>query len=124
MIEKYRVPSCVKFEYSEIGEYIGEGYTDRVLQNYKIVDLLNEQEEMIKRLKQIIEEQTETILKQKRKMQELETRNKRQCNLFDEITDLMFERDWESLEKIVDDWEESDRLLHAEEIWKDCGDAE
>ena len=37
-----------------------------------IVDLLNEQEELIKRLKTIREEQTETILKQKRKMQELE----------------------------------------------------
>lgn len=34
---------------------------------------LNEQEELIKRLKQIREEQTETILKQKRKIKELTT---------------------------------------------------
>ena len=36
---------------------------------------LNEQEELIKRLKQIREEQTETILKQKRKIKELELCN-------------------------------------------------
>lgn len=36
-----------------------------------IVELLNEQEELIKRLKIIREEQTETILKQKRKIKEL-----------------------------------------------------
>ena len=41
-------------------------------QAQKVVDLLNEQEELIKRLKQIREEQTETILKQKRKILELE----------------------------------------------------
>ena len=40
-----------------------------------IVDILNEQEELIKRLKQIREEQTETILKQKRKIRELELCN-------------------------------------------------
>ena len=38
----------------------------------EVVDLLNEQEELIKRLKQIRDEQIETILKLKRKIQELE----------------------------------------------------
>ena len=42
-------------------------------QAQKVVDLLNEQEELIKRLKTIREEQTETILKQKRKIKELTT---------------------------------------------------
>ena len=37
-----------------------------------LCNLLNEQEELIKRLKTIREEQTETILKQKRKIRELE----------------------------------------------------
>ena len=46
---------------------VGGKYTSK-----EIVNKLNEQEETIKRLKQIREEQTETILKQKRKMQELE----------------------------------------------------
>ena len=44
---------------------------------YQVVKRLNEQEELIKRLKTIREEQTETILKQKRKIQELELCN--QC---------------------------------------------
>ena len=38
-----------------------------------VVDKLNEQEELIKRLKEIREEQIETILKQKRKIKELTT---------------------------------------------------
>ena len=101
----------------------------------EVVGLLNEQEEMIKRLKTIREEQTETILKQKRKIKELEKcreelfirerdtknecrelkeRNQRQYNQLKEITDLMSKRDWEALESIVEDWEESDRLLQAE----------
>lgn len=88
-----------------------------------IVVIENKQDEQIERLKQMSNYQIKTILKQKRKIKELETRNKRQCNLLEEITDLIFERDWESLENMVEDWEESDRLLHAEEIWKDCGDS-
>lgn len=39
----------------------------------EIVDLLNEQYALIKRLKTIREEQIQTILKQKRKIKELET---------------------------------------------------
>lgn len=39
--ERYRVHDWVKFNYSEIGEYIGEGYTDKPLRNDEIVDLLN-----------------------------------------------------------------------------------
>lgn len=75
---------------------------------------LNEQEELIKRLKTIREEQTETILKQKRKMQELEERNKRQYNRLKEITDLMSKRDWKTLEQIADGWEKQEELLQAE----------
>ena len=40
--KKYRVHDLVKFQYSEIGEYVGENYTDRPLRNDEIVDLLNE----------------------------------------------------------------------------------
>ena len=43
----------------------------------ELINRLNEQEELIKRLKTIREEQTETILKQKRKIKELELCN--QC---------------------------------------------
>ena len=51
MIEKkYRVHNWVKFDYSEIGEYIGEGYTDKPLRNDEIVDLLNNYDEENKSL--------------------------------------------------------------------------
>lgn len=89
-------------------------------QAQKVVDLLNEQEELIKRLKTIREEQTETILKQKRKMQELEERNKRQYNRLKEITDLMSKRDWKTLENIADEWEKQEKLLNQE--WNNCED--
>ena len=39
--EKYSVHDWVKFNYSEIGEYIGEEYTDKPLRNDEIVDLMN-----------------------------------------------------------------------------------
>lgn len=40
--KKYRVQDLVKFDYSEIGGYIGEGYSDKPLRNDEIVDLLND----------------------------------------------------------------------------------
>ena len=88
-----------------------------------LCDLLNEQEELIKRLKTIREEQTETILKQKRKIKELETRNKRQYERLKELTELMYERQWEKLENIVEEWEKQEELLQKE--WGTyCGDKE
>lgn len=61
--------------------------------------------------------------KQEERIKELETRNKRQYDLLKKLSDLMYKRDWKSLEKIVEDWEESDRLLQAE--FKCCdGDVE
>lgn len=50
MIEKYKVHDLVKYKYSDIGEYIGEGYTDRPLRNDEVVKILNSQEERIKEL--------------------------------------------------------------------------
>ena len=93
-----------------------EGGSDfyNMLTQFEAVDRLNEQEELIKRLKTIREEQTETILKQKRKIKELEERNKRQYNRLKEITDLMSKRDWETLDNMVEEWEKSDELLEQE----------
>ena len=48
--KKYRVHDWVKFQYSEIGEYIGEDYTDKPLRNDEIVDLLNNYDEVNKSL--------------------------------------------------------------------------
>ena len=51
---KYRVHDWVRFDYSEIGEYIGEDYTDKPLRNDEIVDLLNSQRQWIKERGEII----------------------------------------------------------------------
>lgn len=50
MTDKYRVHDLVKFNYSDIGEYIDENHTDKPLRNDKLVDLLNKQEERIQEL--------------------------------------------------------------------------
>lgn len=52
--------------------------------------------------------------KQEEKIKELETRNERQYNRLKEITDLMTERDWESLEKMIKDWEQAEEQLKRE----------
>ena len=89
----------------------------------ELVDRLNGQEELIKRLKTIREEQTETILKQKRKIKELEERNKRQYNQLKKLEDLMLKRDWKTLENMVEEWEKADELLEQE--WGTyCGDVD
>lgn len=44
----------------------------------------------------------------------LNERNQRQYERLKEITDLMSKRDWETLEKIVEDWEQTEELLQAE----------
>lgn len=54
--DKYRVHNWVKFNYSQIGEYIDENHTDRPLRNDELVDLLNKQEERIK-------EETDRVIK-------------------------------------------------------------
>ena len=41
MTDKYRVHEIVKFDYSDIGEYIDEYHTDRPLRNDILVELLN-----------------------------------------------------------------------------------
>ena len=71
MTEKRYVfdPSITHFTDTKTGKEYCEYNLD------KVVDILNEQEELIKRLKTIREEQTETILKQKRKIRELELCN-------------------------------------------------
>lgn len=54
--KRFRVNELVKYNYSEIGEYIDENHTDRPLRNDILVELLNEQHETIQRLKQNIDE--------------------------------------------------------------------
>lgn len=56
MISKYSVDECVKYKYSDIGEYIGEGYTNRAIRNDELVEILNSQDERIKELEAELED--------------------------------------------------------------------
>ena len=68
----------------------------------EIVKRLNEQEELIERLKQIREEQIKTILKQKVKIKELEEENGRMKGAFkrkfdydiEDVVDEICDEDW------------------------------
>ena len=62
----------------------------KVIFDEDINDLLNEQDERIK---------------------DLETRNNRQYERLKELTDLMYKRDWETLNDMVDEWEREDEYL-------------
>ena len=58
MTDKYRVHEIVRFDYSEIGEYIDENHTDRPLRNDEIVGLLNQLSEENEQLKAFIKRLT------------------------------------------------------------------
>lgn len=83
--------------------------------DYIGLDNQSTNEKAIIQISNYLNEQDETI-------QELKIRNERQYEILQAITDLMCARDWESLEKIVEGWEETDKRLRAE--WGIYGDVE
>lgn len=76
------------------GKFIKED--EKIMEIDRIVNLLNENEQLKERIK------------------ELETRNNRQYERLNEITNLMFKRDWETLETMVDEWEQAEEQLERE----------
>ena len=54
--KRFRVNELVKYNYSEIGEYIDENHTDRPLRNDILVELLNELHEENQRLRRCMNE--------------------------------------------------------------------
>ena len=58
--KRFRVNDLVKYNYSEIGEYIDENHTDKPLRNDELVELLNVLYEENKQIKDLIH----TILNQ------------------------------------------------------------
>lgn len=56
MTNKYSVHECVQYRYSDIGEYIGEGYTNRPLRNDELVEILNSQDQRIEELEAELED--------------------------------------------------------------------
>ena len=56
MTSKYRLHDLVQYQYSDISEYIGEGYTNRALRNDELVKILNSQDKRIKDLEAELED--------------------------------------------------------------------
>lgn len=54
--KRFRVNDLVKYDYSQIGEYIDENHTDRPLRNDEIVALLNEQQYLLKNQNELLDE--------------------------------------------------------------------
>ena len=52
--KRFRVNDLVKYNYSEVGEYIDENHTDRPLRNDEVCKLLNEQQATINNQEQKI----------------------------------------------------------------------
>ena len=53
----------------------------------------------------------EFLNRQEEEIQELKQRNQRQYNQLKELTDLMFKRDWETLNNMVEEWEKEEEQL-------------
>lgn len=53
--KRFRVNDLVKFNYSEVGEYVDENHTDRPLRNDEVVDKLNGYLNEIQRLNKVID---------------------------------------------------------------------
>ena len=53
---KYRVHPDLQYQYSDIGEFIGKGYTNKPLRNDEIVEILNSQDKRIKDLEAELED--------------------------------------------------------------------
>ena len=93
--KKYRVHDWVKFNYSEIGEYIGEDYTDKPLRNDEIVDLLNEQYETIQSLISDSEKYRKLSIQFDNRNKELVSEN------------ALLEKENEQLKQSVSEWQKS-----------------
>ena len=58
-----------------------------------------------------IDELINRLNEQDEEIQELKQRNNRQYERLKELTDLMFKRDWKTLELMVDEWEKEEEQL-------------
>lgn len=74
---KYRVHNWVKFDYSQIGEYIDENHTDKPMRNDELVELLDEQYNRIKELEKENKKLKIDIMGQSEEIEILSDENKR-----------------------------------------------
>lgn len=72
MTEKlFRVHDIMRFNYSEIGQYIDENHTDKPLRNDEIVNLLNQQHEEIQELNYILRNEMDIKIQYKQRVIEV-----------------------------------------------------
>ena len=82
-----------------------------------LVKFLNHQEQSIQQWRKSNDCFADKLETAEKEIQQLKERNQRQYYSLKKISDLMYARDWKALESIVEDWEESDRLLQQEIYW-------
>lgn len=73
MTRKYSVHECVKYNYSDIGKYIGEEYTNEPIRNDELVQILNMQYMKIKGLEAELETYKTIVNSRNKRIKELET---------------------------------------------------
>ena len=90
--EEYYIFDSTEISEEKVDEEIEYGYEIFAdsMQGDKVVNKLNEQDKEIQQLKE---------------------RNQRQYERLKELTDLMFKRDWKTLELMVDEWEKEEEQL-------------
>ena len=91
--KRFRVNDLVKYDYSEIGEYVDENHTDRPLRNDEVCKLLNELHEENQQLKNdcgILVQSNQEYRKENDKLKELIKENV--FGMYEEgsLTDLEF----------------------------------
>ena len=92
--KRFRVNELVKYNYSEIGEYIDENHTDRPLRNDILVELLNELHEENDVLKQELKTKV-VVNRQYEELQKLKQENEQLKKILNELSD-MFQFDVEN----------------------------
>lgn len=89
--KRFRTNDLVKFDYSEIGEYVDENHTDRPLRNDEVCDLLNNQQAVINEL----EETNKLMYKRLKEQSEIIYR------LIQKLKRHMTEKE---LKELIEDW--------------------
>lgn len=131
--KRFRVNDLVKYDYSEIGEYIDENHTDRPIMNDEVCDLLNEQQATIDQLNLAIddllshtscdeikkenEKLTDELLKEMEEkasiVKELEETNKAMYNRLKEQSEIIYQLIQKLKEHITE--------KELKELMEDCG---
>ena len=103
--ERFRVNDLVKFDYSEIGEYLDENHTDRPLRNDEVCKLLNELHEENQQLKNdcgILVQSNQEYRKENKQLQIENKRLREKLNDCEKFRYTVFKRMEELIDKGVE----------------------